>query len=200
MGSRIMHLIIAKRIAEQIVIKDKDAFMLGGVAPDAVYPKNHSHFFSGSEDDYSTTVKLARFLEKYPERSDYLLGYYTHLIADYIWIKGFYFGWLKNRMNADETLYETYHQDFRLLNGKLLHHYQIDSTILHDLQLDGIHDTKEVKAEDVINFIPYVKGDMNYPKEHLEAPLKVFTFQQIVGYVETSVELGVMKLRELGIS
>lgn len=44
MGSRIMHFIIAKRIAEEMGINNQMAFLLGGVAPDAVYPKNKSHF------------------------------------------------------------------------------------------------------------------------------------------------------------
>ncbi|MFS0671782.1 zinc dependent phospholipase C family protein [Ornithinibacillus sp. 179-J 7C1 HS] len=200
MGSRIMHLIIAKRIAEKIGIQDEEAFLLGGVAPDAVYPKNKSHFYSGTEENYSTTVKFDTFLKKYPERTDYVLGYYTHLIADYVWIKGFYFGWLKNRMNADETFYEQYHGDFRLLNAKLLQYYQIESSILDEIKLDSIHDIEEVKVDDVKNFIHYVKGDMDYPQEHLTEELKVFTLLQIIGYLETSIERGVIKLRELGIT
>ncbi|MGQ0513473.1 hypothetical protein ACT453_07480 [Bacillus sp. D-CC] len=37
MGSRIMHAIIANRIAEKLCIQDKTSFILGGVAPDAVH-------------------------------------------------------------------------------------------------------------------------------------------------------------------
>jgi hypothetical protein len=39
MGSRIMHLIIANQIADQLSIKDKPTFLLGGIVPDAVSPK-----------------------------------------------------------------------------------------------------------------------------------------------------------------
>lgn len=198
MGSRIMHLIIAKQIAERINVQDKHAFFIGGVAPDAVYPKGKSHFFIGHEKDYTTTVEFEKFLDKYP-RTDYVLGYYTHLIADYVWLKGFYQGWLRNRMVADDTLYERYHGDFRLLNAKLLHHYQIDERILDNLNYEGVHDLEEVKVEDVKSFFPYVKEDMNYPKEHLDEELKVFTFFQMVGYVETCIERGLLKLQELGV-
>ena len=193
-----MHLIIANQIAEKINIRDKHAFFIGGIAPDAVYPKGKSHFFRGNEKDYTTTVDFQSFLEKY-QKTDYVLGYYTHLIADYVWLTGFYQGWLKNRMDADDTLYQRYHQDFRLLNGKLLHHYEIDSSILDNLNYDNIQDLDEVKVGDVKAFFPYVKEDMNYPKEHLDEELKVFTFLQMLGYVETSIERGLLKLQEIGV-
>lgn len=198
MGSRIMHLVIANQIAEKINIHDKNAFFIGGVAPDAVYPKDQSHFYIGNEDDYTTTVDFDAFLNKY-RKTDYVLGYYTHLIADYVWIKGFHQGWLKNRMNADETLYKKYHGDFRLLNAKLLHHYQIKPSILDHLSFDNIQDLEEVKIEDVKSFFSYVKEDMDYPKKDLEEPLKVFTFQQMIGYIETCVEVGIMRLRGIGV-
>ncbi|WP_026909186.1 zinc dependent phospholipase C family protein [Paucisalibacillus globulus] len=198
MGSRIMHLIIANQIAEKINIQDKHAFFIGGVAPDAVYPKGKSHFFVGHERDYTTTVEFEKFLNKYP-KTDYVLGYYTHLIADYVWVKGFYQGWLKNRIDADHSLLARYHEDFRLLNAKLLYHYQLDSSILDNLNFNNVQDLDEVKGEDVQAFFPYVKEDMNYPKEHLEEELQVFTLLQIVGYVETCVERGLLKLRALGV-
>ncbi|MEN2466122.1 zinc dependent phospholipase C family protein [Ornithinibacillus sp. FSL M8-0202] len=197
MGSRIMHFIIAKRIAEEMGINNQMAFLLGGVAPDAVYPKNKSHFFKGSEKDYSTTIEFDTFLQQYPERTDYVLGYYTHLIADDVWMNGFYFSWLKNRMDQDQTLLEQYHGDFRLLNAKLLEQYNINASILDNLTLEHIHDLQEVKVSDVENFIPYLKGDMDYPQEHVDAELSVFTFLQMVGYVETCIERGVIKLQEL---
>ena len=52
MGSRIMHLIITNRIAECLSIEDRTAFLLGGIAPDAVTTKDSSHFFSGEVLDY----------------------------------------------------------------------------------------------------------------------------------------------------
>lgn len=42
MGSRIMHLMIANGIAEKLSIKDKTSFLIGGIAPDAVTPKDLS--------------------------------------------------------------------------------------------------------------------------------------------------------------
>lgn len=42
-----MHLVIANRIADDLSIKDKTSFLLGGIAADAVSPKDLSHFYKG---------------------------------------------------------------------------------------------------------------------------------------------------------
>ena len=125
LGSRIMHLIIADRIAERLSIKDRTAFLLGGIAPDAINSKDQSHFFRGDQSDYSRHIDYQEFLNKYSSIKDspYILGYYTHLIADDLWLQGFYVPWLKNRIESDDTIAKAYHNDFSLLNGKLLKYY-----------------------------------------------------------------------------
>jgi hypothetical protein len=47
MGSRLMHTIIAHEVASRYQIKDSSSFILGGIAPDAVSPKDFSHFYKG---------------------------------------------------------------------------------------------------------------------------------------------------------
>lgn len=61
MGSRIMHLVIANRIAECLSIADRTPFLLGGIAPDAVSPKDLSHFFKGEVQDYSRYIDYKDF-------------------------------------------------------------------------------------------------------------------------------------------
>jgi hypothetical protein len=56
MGSRIMQLVIANRIAECLSIEDRTPFLLGGIAPDSVSPKDLSHFFKGEVQDYSRSI------------------------------------------------------------------------------------------------------------------------------------------------
>ena len=51
MGSRIMHLIIANQVADALEIKDKAAFLLGGIAADATSNKEASHFYVGKHED-----------------------------------------------------------------------------------------------------------------------------------------------------
>ncbi|MGM0847241.1 MAG: zinc dependent phospholipase C family protein [Bacillota bacterium] len=200
MGSRIMHLVIANRIADDLSIKDKTSFLLGGIAADAVSPKDLSHFYKGNVNDYSRYIDYTEFIHKYSFNKDshFILGYYTHLIADDIWLKGFYLPWLKNRMEAGENIFNRYHNDFRLLNGKLLDYYGFTQELSESLSKSGtIIDTEEVKSNDIREFVPYVIGDMDYGRDELEQPLRVFTMEQIIGYIETSVDKGLISIKSL---
>ncbi|MCG7345510.1 hydrolase [Sporosarcina sp. ACRSL] len=201
MGSRIMHVIIAHKIAEKLSIEDKVPFLIGGVAPDAVSSKDTSHFFAGDLQDYSRYVDYMAFWEKYQEEAEnlYVLGYFTHLIADNIWLKGFYLPWLKNRMEADHDLFKRYHNDFQLLNGKLLEYYELKDELKNSLShIPTVTDLEEVSSKEVMEFLPSVIGDMEYDEDHvLNEKLLVFTFDQIVGYIETSVDKGVVEMKKL---
>jgi hypothetical protein len=195
-----MHLIIANRIAECLSLEDRTLFLLGGIAPDAVSPKDISHFYRGDVQDFTRSIDYKGFLQKYSSQveSQYILGYFTHLIADDIWLNGFYLPWLKNRMQADEEIFHLYHNDFRLLNGKLLEYYGFTKQLRETLSyIPTLFDLQEVKAKDVENFIPYVLGDMGYDKEVINDKLNVFTFNQIVVYIETSVDKGLMNVKPI---
>ncbi|RHW43297.1 hydrolase [Neobacillus notoginsengisoli] len=207
MGSRIMQLVIGNRIAECLSVDEKDRtpFLVGSVAPDAVFSfeeKNLSHFFVGEIQDYSRHADINGFLRKYSllvkNKDPYILGYFAHLVADDIWLRGFYFSWLRNRMDADEGLYQLYHNDFWLLNGKLLDYYGFTEKLRKKLNhFPSIVDLEELKSEDVEKFIPYVLSDMEYDQEVLKEKLNVFTFNQILGYVETSVDMGIKNIKRI---
>jgi hypothetical protein len=195
-----MHLIIAEQIANKISISNKEAFILGGVAPDAVTSKEISHFYIGNLSDFTRSIDFNGFFENYKEMfpSDYLLGYYIHLIADDLWLKGFYMPWLKNRMENDESILELYHNDFRLLNGKLLNFYHINDVQIHNTDtIDEICDLNEVHIEDIKAFLPFLYEDIQYEEAVLDENLNVFTFNQIIGYIETSIEKALYHLKDL---
>ncbi|TFD94407.1 hydrolase [Jeotgalibacillus sp. R-1-5s-1] len=198
MGSRVMHIIIANQIAEAIRIEDRSAFLLGGIAADAASSKELSHFYRGDLKDYSRNIAYDEFLKKYAMKKDdpFIQGYYTHLIADDLWLKGFYLPWLRNRMEKDEEVFQRYHHDFRLLNSKLLEHYDASAEITCYLKKSfSMIETEEVTKKDLLNFIPYMLEDMEINKQDIELDLSVFTFEQIIGYIETSVEKGIMCLQ-----
>jgi hypothetical protein len=198
-----MHSIIGKKITEALSIEGKTSFLLGSIAPDAVFSyeqKNLSHFFIGEVQDYSRSVDYKGFLHKYGSQVEnpYILGYCAHLIADDIWLRGFNLSWLKNRMDADDGLYKLYHNDFRLLNGKLLEHYGFTDELRKLFShYPAILDLDEVTSVDVEKFVPYILGDIEYDKEVLNENLNVFTFNQIIGYIETSVDLGIQIIRPI---
>ncbi|PFW59036.1 hydrolase [Bacillus cereus] len=203
MGSRIMHAIIANGIAEKLCIQDKTSFILGGVAPDAVHSKDEkgtSHFYAGTTKNYTRRIDFNSFFQKYKAQMDspFLLGYYTHLIADDNWLSGFFLPWLKNRIENDETIAPMYYNDFKLLNAKLLHHYDKEQQLFSLLNQEAhIVNIEEVSKENVLEFRKYLFEDMLYPEQHLHEELQVFTFNQIVGYIETAIEKGAFFIKQL---
>lgn len=203
MGSRIMHAIIANGIAEKLCIQDKTSFILGGVAPDAVHSteeKGTSHFYAGTTKNYTRRIDFNSFFQKYRAHMDspFLLGYYTHLIADDNWLSGFFLPWLKNRIENDETIAPMYYNDFKLLNAKLLHHYDKEQQLFSLLNQEAhIVDIEEVSKENVLAFRKYIFEDMLYPEQNLHEDLQVFTFNQMVGYMETAIEKGAFYINQL---
>lgn len=199
MGSRIMHAIIAYQIAQQLELKEQEAFVLGGVAPDAPLQKDASHFYDGLVADYSRRIDYKGFLQKYNQYSNqaFVLGYYTHLLADDIWLTGFYLPWLRNRMEANNDIYVLYHRDFQLLNGKLLAHYGIEEelvTLLGQVRLESF--IEEVTTSELHAFVPHVLNDMNDKEDQLLEELCVFTDMQIIGYIETAIARGVFEIQK----
>src|SRR5690625_6661996 len=151
MGSRIMHLIISNEVARQLPIANKQAFLLGGIAPDAVLTKETSNFYVGHHHDYTRSIDYETFYEKYRDRKemDYILGYYTHLITDDIWVQGFSLPWLKNRLKNDATLFNRYHHDFRLLNGRLLSYYGLSTDVFQGVDIvEAVQDLDEIRSEE----------------------------------------------------
>lgn len=200
LGSRIMHLIIANRIADSLSIKEKNNFLIGGIAPDAVNSKELSHFFRGKHSNYSRYIDYQEFIEKYhsTKKNSYILGYYAHLIADDLWLQGFYTPWLKNRIEADKNILNAYHDDFRLLNGKLLAYYGEQDKLKDLLSASSeIVDLEEVPEKNIQKFLPYVLEDMEFEKNAISEDLNVFTLDQIIGYIETAVGKGIININSL---
>jgi hypothetical protein len=86
------------------------------------------------------------------------------------------------------------------LNGKLLEHYGYEEELRNKLyHIPTIPDLEEVKFTDVQKFVPYIFDDLNYDKGILIETLNVFTFEQIIGYLETSVDLGILNMKYIKI-
>ena len=198
MGSRLMHTIIGHEIATRIGVADTSSFIIGAFAPDAVAPKDFSHFYKGDSNDYTRSIDYQAFLHKYNTCNDnpYILGYYTHLIADNIWLKGFFLPWLKNRLENDSTLLDRYHNDFKLLNSKLVSHYNTDRHLIKGiLGTAQPMELEEVSITQLSSFIPYVEQDMKLLQT--DEPLQVFTMEMIIGYIETSIDMGIKSIKQL---
>ncbi|WP_232066151.1 hydrolase [Bacillus sp. KH172YL63] len=193
-----MHSIIAYQLAAKFRCENKASFVIGGIAPDAVTYKDRSHFYTGDVEDHSREIDYEGFRGKYASRqhTPFITGYAAHLIADDLWLQGFYLPWLKNRLTADPSLHEAYHRDFRRLNAQLIHHYNLKEEFTHLLrEVFDYVEIEEVSRVELEEFLPLLRGDLDYDPIDIQQPLSVFTLPQIIGYMETSIEIAGQKLR-----
>ena len=86
MASSMIHLAVAKEVNKELK-RDYRKLYIGSIAPDISKnigeTKEFSHFLDNPDIDIPN---LDRFLEKYKKYlyDDFVMGYYLHLITDYL--------------------------------------------------------------------------------------------------------------------
>ena len=195
-----MHLIVGNEVSKRLSIKNRNLFLLGSIAADATNDKLSTHFYVGDLELFTRHIDYEAFIEKYKDiqDNDFILGYYSHLITDEFWMSGFYVPWLRNRIEKTSDIQSLYYKDFYLLNSKLLDYYKIQEEVedIFDIP-EKIDLVEEVLDENLNKFLEYIRDDLNYTREELQEPLKVFTIPQIIGYLETSIEKSIYKINQL---
>ena len=197
MGSRMMHLIIANQVFEKLEIPNQQSFLLGGIAPDAVFTregKNKSHFHEGNLDDGTRFVNYEKFIVKYQAdiQNEFILGYLTHLISDDVWMKVIYFkNDFYNRLATDPALLGRWHDDFRKLNGKLIEKFECGE--LKNKLVGATLDNKvcEIDFKDLQSFTIETLNDFTYNKEDIGKELQVYTFREINDYIELATNMAI---------
>lgn len=195
MGSRIMHLIIADKVSKRLDMSDTREVLLGGIAPDAAFGrarKDASHFFGGDLDDGTRFVDYHAFKERYPQAVEdaFGLGYFIHLIADDVWLKRIYFkNDLKRRVDRDPTLLERWHSDFRKMNSRLLEQYGANDLqeILAGAELSK-NPVEEIRKDDLRLFKEETLGDFIYSKDELVKELEVYSWEEVLSYIEEAAD------------
>ena len=96
MASRIIHIIVGLRVAEQITLTTPDRFFFGNILPDCVDSpggrndrKAYSHFWDYNTDQKTKGQNWQLFWDKYRnhERDELYLGYVCHLVTDAVWVQ-----------------------------------------------------------------------------------------------------------------
>lgn len=205
MGSRMMHLIIAEHVAERIEISDRSRFLLGGIAPDAVHgreQKTKSHYYEGSVDDGTRRVHYEGFIEKYQKEilDEFILGYIVHLVADDVWMKDIYFKKdMKKRIDADPSVLEKWHADFRKLNSMLIDQFGC-SGLEQQLASAELPKTliEEIEINNLREFTKETLGDFHSTKISSSKDLEIYTIKEITGYIKSATEQAVRVCLSLG--
>lgn len=183
-----MHLLIASDICERLQIANKQDMLLGSIAPDAAGDKRQAHFKAAPHAySYNGPIDWGKFVVDYREhlRSAFFMGYLTHLIMDDVWTMKADFSGFEQRIKSDPGLYERYHNDLWRCNAKLVTHYQL-APLKQVLGYAGNvpEAISFLNAEDVLAYKQSALDDFDYPADNVTAPLDLFTFEEMLHYVE----------------
>ena len=90
MASALIHIAIAKEVNNELK-REENKYLLGSIAPDISKfvgePKTFSHFMEKGHNEPNIDLFLTKYL-KYLD-DDFVMGYYIHLLVDYLWFKHF---------------------------------------------------------------------------------------------------------------
>ena len=190
MGSRFMHLLVADYVATELGIEKRDRMLLGSIAPDAATHKREAHF-KGKLHRYAhnSPIDFGRFVVKYRSRfSDaFFIGYLTHLVMDDIWTMRTDFTGFEERLKEAPELYDIYHGDLWLCNAKLDAEYHPDGVYESLMIASEVPEMKELDEKTVLRYKREALSDFDYPSENLVKPLRLFTFEEMVHYLERSM-------------
>lgn len=158
MASALIHLAVAKKLTENINIKNRKDYYLGSIAPDLSKQiglnKISSHFLIHTKEDVPNTEM---FINKYPNfmNNEFELGYFIHLYTDKLWFDGFLNNFICNNSIKllDGTIIETtkeemqnmIYSDYTNMNIQLIDKYDMDLSLFYE-------EFQEPKTE--INEIP----------------------------------------------
>lgn len=175
MGSHLMHLVIANEVWPHLEGVERTAFLLGNLAPDASTAKQITHYYAGKHNDLTRRLDMEQYwADSAREDRSYRLGYYCHLVADEIWLQGFYKGWLKQAIAKDPAKQSMYFADFDAYNAclaKRLGVFDFDSLTDH-------------AVDELLELVAKVERDA---QATVEGRYTMFLPHQFDGYVETCI-------------
>jgi len=149
MPSRMIHYLIAEKVAEQVEIKNKNRFKIGSLCPDMSLhtdsSKHQTHYFEihGGKKGGN----WLRFVAEYGEQmkqDDLCLGVLCHLITDMIWFHEIMETQIRSRVKSKEERQEKYqegYKDFHRLNYLLREAFDLRYELEEDRNIEfaGIH-------------------------------------------------------------
>lgn len=195
MGSRIMHAIIAVETAKVLKPKNINQYLLGSIAPDATNNKEITHFFTGLHENFTREINYDNFWNMHGDLdSDYIKGYYSHLIADDLWLSGFYSPWLKKLIQSKPKTQEAYSKDFMILNNLLLQEYKDVLEIILEIEVPiDIPIIEGITSENLEILLSALVQDSSSEK----GSLQVFTYDSITSYIKTCVDRIIYSIHKL---
>lgn len=164
-------------------------FLLGGLAPDVHKSKSRlkeiSHF-TMKDNSGIGYVDYEAFYTKYltKNKTPFHLGYYFHLISDYIWLEEIYYKkikWLPKDIKIEAK--RMYYRDFWRLNWKLIDYYSLELISLEKQPID-IDEIDEMLLDELIRDL---ETDFNMVDSTKGESLKILELEEAIGTIEKTV-------------
>ena len=176
MPSRMIHYLIAEKVAEQIKIENRNRFKLGSLCPDMScredLSKNRTHYLEihGDKKGGNWMTFMSRYADKM-KKDDLYLGVLCHLVTDMIWFHEIMETQIRSKVKSKEerqAMYQKGYTDFHRLNYILRNEFGLVYHLEEDrnLDLEGLH--SELYDEVVQGLYQDFFDDPEAEKEDLE--------------------------------
>lgn len=148
MPSRMIHYLIAEKVAEQVDIKNRNRFKIGSLCPDMSSheddSKHRTHYIEFHGDRKGSNWQT--FISKYGDRmkqDELYLGILCHLITDMVWFHEIMETQIRVKTKSREerlAMYEKGYVDFHRLNYILRDEFKLTYHLEEDrnLELEGL--------------------------------------------------------------
>ncbi len=191
MASRIMHLLVAHRVAEELDLPDLPRMLVGSLVPDGwrdPEQRDRTHFkASRYRWSDSPVYQYGHFIVKYRERlaDSFFIGYLTHLVADDVWRLALHFSGIQAQARSGSQAYiETLRHDYYVSNAQLLATQDL-SDVRQALEAASWSDHPDEVDRDAIEEVRQdALNDFEYPPTNVDAPLALLTLDLIESAVE----------------
>lgn len=207
MASSMIHIAVANEVNKKLN-RDKSKLFIGTIAPDISKLVGESKIKSHFQDKDDNIPNLEKFLDKYKNdlNDDFVLGYYIHLVVDYLWFKYFLTEIENSKMitkldgtevKCNGNMFSQYiYNDYTNLNIRLIDEYELDLKIFYS-EVPEFKNIIEEIPMDKINLIVDKAGEI---VENTKVRKDfVFNIDNIKKFIETSTELTLSKLKEIEI-
>ena len=205
MASSMIHIAVAKEINKTLK-KDESKLLIGTIAPDISKlvgeSKTASHFLGIKGD----IPNLDKFLSKYKNYlyDDFVLGYYIHLITDYLWFKYFITEFLDSNSItkldgtivhcSEQEAYKYIYNDYTNMNVQLIDEYNLDLKIFYSAIPEFDNIIKEIPMNKLNVIIEKTGLIIENSRIHKDM---VFNIQNIKKFISFSVDIILSNLKDL---
>ena len=138
MAQRIVHYLLASKLADSCPVSDRQRFLAGSLLPDAyvsVSDRKRTHYKAAEGDAH--IFDFNRFRTEFRDlifSDDLYLGYYLHLIEDALYRQFLWRNRYERPLNMEQA--KLLHQDYHILNAVFIERYRLVNELTEPVSLE----------------------------------------------------------------